>query len=330
LTSSFPKSLDAVYGAAELFARTVAELTENKFQIQVFPAGEIVGAMEAANAVSEGTVEMCHTASYYSLDKDPAFALGTAIPFGLNARMQNAWSYEGGGIDLLNTFYAKHKLYGLPAGNTGAQMGGWYRKEVNAVDDLKGLKIRIGGLGGKVLEKLGAEPRQLPANAIYDALEKGEIDAAEWVGPYDDEKLGFYRVAKFFYYPGWWEGGAILHNFVNLEKWNALPKAYQAAIKSASCLANAQMLARYDTSNPTALKRLVGSGAQLRPFSEAVLDACFRTANELYGEIGKENADFKKIYQSIKAFRADSYLWFQLSENTYDTYMMIQQRKKTL
>jgi TRAP-type mannitol/chloroaromatic compound transport system substrate-binding protein len=330
LTSSFPKSLDTIYGASEVFSKAVAEATDNKFQIQVFAAGEIVPGLQAADAVTAGTVEMCHTASYYYWGKDPTFAFGTAVPFGLNCRMQNAWNYEGGALDLLNEFYAKHKIYALPAGNTGAQMGGWYRKEINTVEDLKGLKMRIGGFGGRVLAKTGAVPQQIAGGDIYPALEKGTIDAAEWVGPYDDEKLGFFKVAKFFYYPGWWEGGAMLHNFINLEKWNSLPKNYQAIVRSASNRANEIMMARYDVLNPPALKRLVAQGAVLRPFTEPVLDAVFKAANETYDEISAQNADFKKIYEHMKAFRADSYLWFQISENTFDTYMMIQQRKRAL
>ncbi len=330
LTSSFPKSLDTIFGAADVFTKAVAEMTDNKFQIQSFAAGEIVPGLQAADAVTSGTVEACHTASYYYWGKDPTFAFGTAVPFGLNQRMQDAWMYEGGGIDLLNEFYKKHNIYGLPGGNTGAQMGGWYRKEINTPEDLKGLKMRIGGFAGAVISKLGTIPQQIAGGDIYPALEKGTIDACEWVGPYDDEKLGFHKVAKFFYYPGWWEGQAMLHLFFNLAKWNELPKAYQAIVKAAAHTANTTMMAKYDMVNAGALKRLVVNGAQLRPFSEAVLDACFRAANEVYAEVIAKNADFKKVYEAMKNVRADNYLWFQLSENTFDTYMMIQQRKKTL
>ena len=330
ITSSFPKSLDTLFGAAETFARSVAEATDNKFQITVHAGGEIVPPLQAADAVTNGTVEMCHTASYYYWGKDPTFAFGTAVPFGLNARMQNAWNYEGGAIDLMNRFYAKHKIYALPAGNTGAQMGGWYRKEINTPNDLKGLKMRIGGFAGTVLQKLGVVPAQIPGGDIYPSLEKGTIDAAEWVGPYDDEKLGFQKVAKYYYYPGWWEGGAMLHVFTNMDKWNSLPKSYQAIVRSAAALANTTMMARYDVQNPAALKRLYAAGAQLRPFSEPVLDACFKAATEVYAEYSAKNADFKAVYEHMKAFRSDAYLWQQFSENGYDTYMMIQQRKKTL
>lgn len=330
LTSSFPRSLDTIYGAADVFSRTIAEMTDNKFQIQVFSPGEIVGGLQAADAVTNNTVEVAHTASYYYWGKDPTFALATTIPFGLNCRMQNAWMYEGGGIELMNEFYARYGIYGLPGGNTGAQMGGWFRKTIDKPDDMKGLKFRIGGFGGAVIAKLGGVPQQIAGSDIYPALEKGTIDATEWVGPYDDEKLGFYKVAKYYYYPGWWEGQAMLHFFINLEKWNALPPAYKSIINAAAAHANTVMTARYDIYNAAALKRLAHLGAELRPFSEPVLDACFAATNEVYAGIIARNETFSKIYDSLKAVRNDDFLWFQLAEHTSDTYMMIQSRKKLL
>lgn len=330
LTSSFPKSLDTIHGAAEVFAKAVRDMTDNRFQIQVFAPGEIVGGLQAMDAVANDTVEACHTASYYYWGKDPTFAFATAIPFGLNARMQNAWMYEGGGIELMNAFYAKFNIFGLPGGNSGAQMGGWYRKEINSAADWQGLKIRIGGFGGAAMSRLGAVPQQISGGEVYQALEKGTIDACEWVGPYDDEKLGFQRVARYYYYPGWWEGQAMLHLFFNLEKWNSLPKGYQAIVRSAAQTANTVMMARYDMQNPTSLRKLVGSGAVLRPFSEEVLDACFQASTAVNDEFAAKNADFKTAYEAMKAVRGESYLWFQLSEHTSDTYMMIQQRKRML
>ncbi len=206
LTSSFPKSLDTIYGGGENIAKYVAEMTDNKFQIQVFAAGEIVPGLQALDAVSNGTVEACHTVSYYYVGKDPTFAIPSSVPFGLNARQQNAWLWQGGGNELFEKFYQKFNVYGLPAGNTGAQMGGWFRKEIKSVADMSGLKMRIGGIAGQVLQKLGCVPQQIAGGDIYPALEKGTIDGAEWVGPYDDEKLGFAKVAPFYYYPGFWEG----------------------------------------------------------------------------------------------------------------------------
>src|SRR5436305_3808873 len=259
LTSSFPKSLDTIYGASEVFAKAVAEATDNKFQIQTFAAGEIVPGLQAADAVTNGTVDMCQTASYYFIGKDPTFALPCSVPFGPNARQQNAWQYHHGGIELMNEFFKKYNIYALPAGNTGCQMGGWFRKEIKEVSDLNGLKFRIGGFAGRVLAKLGVVAQQIAGGDIYPALEKGTIDAAEWVGPYDDEKLGFHKVAQYYYYPGWWEGGPMLHNFVNIAKWNELPKTYQSIVHSASHVANTLMQAKYDAVNPAALKRLVAA-----------------------------------------------------------------------
>ena len=322
MTSSFPKSLDTIYGAAEVFVKAVAEATDNKFQIQLFAAGELVPALEAANAVSAGNVEMCHTASYYYFGKDPTFAFGTAVPFGLNQRMQTAWLQVGGGGELLNEFYKKHNLIAFLGGNTGCQMGGWFRKEIKEPGDLKGLKMRIGGFAGRVMSKLGLVPQQLGAPDIYPALEKGTIDAAEWVGPYDDEKLGFNKVAKYYYYPGWWEGGPSLHHMVNLEKWNSLPKPYQSLIKTASALANETMVARYDAYNPPALRKLIAGGAELRGFSDSIMNACYKAATEVYAETSAQNADFKKVYDHMVAFRGDQYFWWQVAEGTYDNFMM--------
>ena len=322
LTTSFPKSLDTLHGAADVFAKAVREATDNKFQIQTFAAGEIVPPFQAADAVQNGTVEMCETASYYFLGKDMTFALPCSAPFGPNARMQNAWEYHHNGIALMNEFYKKYNIYALPCGNTGAQMGGWFRKEIKTVEDLKGLKFRIGGFAGRVLGKLGVVAQQIPAGEIYPSLEKGTIDAAEWVGPYDDEKLGFYKVAKFYYYPGWWEGGTQVHLFTNLEKYNALPAAYKSIVRTAADMANIWMTAKYDAENPQALKRLLAAGTQLRPFPQPVMEACLKAANEVYAEISASNADFKKIWDNMLAFRNDGYLWWQVSEYTYDTFMI--------
>jgi TRAP-type mannitol/chloroaromatic compound transport system substrate-binding protein len=322
LTSSFPKSLDTLYGTAEVFAKAVADATDNKFQIQVFAAGEIVPGLQALDAVSNGTVEMAQTASYYYFGKDPTFTFGTAIPFGMNKRMLDAWNYIGGGIDLQNAFFKKFNVIGFPAGNTGCQMGGWFRKEINGLDDLKGLKMRIGGFAGRIISRVGVVPQQIAGGDIYPALEKGTLDACEWVGPYDDEKLGFHKVARYYYYPGWWEGGPMLHHFIGLPKWNELPKNYQSIVSSACYVANNWMMAKYDAGNPAALKRLVAGGAILRPFPPVVMDACLKAANEVYEETSKTNADFKKVYDHFVAFRNDQYLWWQVAEYSYDTFMI--------
>ena len=242
-----------------------------------------------------GTVECGHTASYYYFGKDPTFAFGTSVAFGPNQRLNQGWFTLGGGKEVLNEFYKKYNCIALLAGNTGCQMGGWYRKEINSVADLKGLKMRIGGFPGRVLQKLGGVPQQIAGGDIYPALEKGTLDACEWVGPYDDEKLGFYKVAPHYYAPGWWEGGSMLFTFVNLDKWNSLPKAYQQVLEQAGHYANNWMIAKYDQLNPPALKRLLAGGTKLHVFAQPILEASFSAAMELHGEISKENASFKKV-----------------------------------
>ncbi len=326
LTSAFPKALDTLYGGAERFATAVGEMTDGKFQIQTFASGEIVPTAGLVDAVQNNTVEMGHTASYYYFGKDPTFAFGSCVPFGLSSRGENAWWYYGGALDLLNKFYAKYNIIGFPAGNTGCQMGGWWRKEVNTVEDLKGVKFRVGGFGGVVLSKLGVVPQNIPGGDIYPALEKGTVDAAEWVGPYDDEKLGFYKVAKYYYYPGWWEAGTTLHTFINLDQWNTLPPNYQAIVKQACAAVNVDMQAQYDALNPAALRRLVSNGAQLRAFSPEILSACFDAAEQTYAEISAKNEDFKTLIDSLKAFRNEENLWFQIADGTYDNFMYGQQR----
>jgi TRAP-type mannitol/chloroaromatic compound transport system substrate-binding protein len=322
LTASWPKSLDTLFGACETFAKYVSEATDNKFQIQTFAAGEVVPGLQALDAASNGTVEMCHTATYYYFGKDPTWALFCAFPFGLNTRQQNAWYYDSDGLKLMNEFAAKFNLVAMVGGNTGCQMGGWYRKEIKTTEDLKGLKMRIGGWAGKTLQKLGVVPQQIAGGDIYPALEKGTLDACEWVGPYDDEKLGFYKVAKYYYYPGWWEGGTAAHFLFNAGKLNSLPKNYRAVLEAAAAYANIEMTARYDARNPQALKRLVANGAQLRPFSEAIMEACLKASNEVNKETSAANASYKKVLDSIAAFRNDEYLWWQVAEYTFDSFMI--------
>ncbi len=321
MPTSWPKSLDTLYGGAEMMAKMVGEATDNKFQIQTFAGGEIVPGLQVLDAVQNGTVEIGHTASYYYFGKDPTFTFGSSVPFGPNMRINQAWYMLGGGKEVLNDFYKKYNVISLLAGNTGCQMGGWFRKELTGPEDFKGLKFRIGGFAGRVLQKLGAVPQQIAGGDIYPALEKGTIDAAEWVGPYDDERLGFYKVAPHYYYPGWWEGGPMLLSFVNLDKWNALPKYYQSVLEQAGHYANNWMMAKYDQANPTALKRLLANGTKLHGFSAPIMEASLKAAKELHAEVSATNADFKKVYESLGAFSSNGYQWFQVAEVGYDNFM---------
>lgn len=326
MATSWPKSLDTLYGGAEQVAKRVSAATGGKFTIKVFAAGEIVGGLQVLDAVQNGTVECGHTATYYYFGKDPTFALSCAVPFGPNSRQQNAWMYHGGGLELMREFYKGYNVMQFPAGNTGCQMGGWFRKEIKTVADLKGVKFRVSGYAGLALGKLGVVPQQLAGGDVYPALEKGTIDGAEWVGPYDDEKLGFYKVAKYYYYPGWWEGGPELDLLVNIKSWEALPKEYQAILEAACAEANISMLAKYDTLNPAALKRLIANGVQLRPFSNEIMAACYKAANEVAAEISAKNANFKKIYEAMVKFRNEQVQWFSIAENRYDNFMVAAER----
>ena len=323
LASSFPPGLDTIYGGGETLAKYVSEATDGNFTIDVFGAGELVPPFEVVDAVSAGTVELCHTVGYYFSGKDVAWAALSAIPFSLNARGMSAWYYHGGGIDITNEFFDSYGIVGFPCGNTAAQMGGWFRKEINTVADLEGLKMRV-GFAGSILTKPGVIPQ------IYNALEKGTLDAAEWVGPYDDEKLGFQKVAPYYYYPGWWEGGPTVHALFNKEKFEELPPAYQSLLRTACQATSNDMLAKYDYVNPTAIKKLVAAGAQLRPFSPEIMEASFKASNEAYAEFEQTSPAFKTIWDSIKAFRKDHYLWNQIAELNYDAFMQAQQRAGTL
>ena len=321
LTSGFPKSLDTIYGAAETFAAKLKEMSGGKFEVAVHAAGELVPMPGLVDAVQSGTVEMGHTAPYYYFGKNDCFALGCAIPFGLNSRQMTAWSYDGNGLKLMREFYSGYGFISFPMGNTGAQMGGWYRKEIKTVADLKGMKFRVGGFAGKVTARLGTVSQNIPGGEIYQALEKGTIDAAEWVGPYDDERLGFNKVAKFYHYPGWWEGGPQLDLFVNQKAYDTLSAEYKSMVECAAAYAHTEMQAKYDARNPAALKRLVAGGTQLVAFPKPVLDASFKAAMDLYDEIRGTNPAFKKIYDDYANFRREANLWFRFTEARFDSYM---------
>jgi len=324
LASSFPKSLDTIFGAADVFARHVKAMSGGKFEVSVHAAGEIMPAFGVVDGVQQGSIELCHTAPYYFFGKDETFALGCAIPFGLNSRQMTAWMYEGNGLKLMREFYAKFNIVNFPGGNTGSQMGGWYRKEIKSLADIKGMKMRIGGFGGKVLERIGGVPQNIPGGDIYPALEKGTIDSAEWVGPYDDQKLGFNKVAPFYYYPGWWEGGPELDFFINNKAFEALSPEYKAIVEAAAAAAHVDMQAKYDARNPAALKQLVGAGTKLRAFPKDVMNAAFKASMEFYEELNSKNESWKKVYADYSKFRAEQNLWFRFTEASFDSFMQSQ------
>ncbi len=324
LASSFPKSLDTLYGGAELFARKVKEMSGGKFEISTHPAGELMPAFGVLDGVQNGTVECASTAPYYFFGKDETFALDCAIPFGLNSRQMTAWMYEGNGMKLLREHYAKYNVVNFPMGNTGTQMGGWFRKEIKKVEDMKGLKFRVGGFAGKVLERMGVVPQNIPAGEIYQSLEKGTIDAAEWISPHDDLKLGLNKVAPFYYYPGWWEGGPQLSLYVNQKAYDALSAENKAIIESATAYAHLVIQARYDANNPGALRQLAAQKTKVLAFPKNMMDVAFKLSEELYSELSAKNPNWKKVYTDYAKFRADSNWWFRFGEARFDNFMQSQ------
>ena len=252
----------------------------------------------------------------------------------MNARQHAAWLREGGGNALIDELLADRNLLAMPMGDTGAQMAGWFRKEVHSVADFAGMKVRIGGFAGKVLEVLGATPVILPKKQILDALRSGLLDAFEWAGPYDDAKFdgdaaeAISKVAPYYYYPGWWKGEMQLHLVLNKDKFFALSKSYQTALRAAASMADESVGAKYDAFNPAGLKRLVIGGAQLRLFPQEVLVACYKTSNDLYAQLGLENPRFKKVSDSYMSFRSEEYLWWQVAEYSFDNFMIRERRAK--
>lgn len=321
LASSFPRSADAIFSGGENLAKYVSEATDGKFNIRVFPAGEIVPALQVLDAVQNNTIECGHTASYYYYGKDPALCFDGAVPFGLNTRQMNAWMRHGNGLKLTRELFQKYNIVNFPCGYTGTQMGGWFRNEIKTLDDLRGLKFRASAFAGAVLSGLGVVPQQIAGGDIYPSLEKGTIDAAEWIGPYDDEKLGFHKVAKYYYFPGWWEGTLQVSLYVNQGVYQSLPKYYQAVLAQAAAAATADMIATYDAENPAALRRLVSQGAQLKAFPKAVMDACYAEAVKIYDGLSAKDPGFKKIYDDMVAFRDNEIPWFRMAEGSFDGFM---------
>lgn len=321
MVTSWPKSLDTIFGGAQTVCDRVSAMTGGKFTIEPYAAGEIVPGLEVLDAVQNGTVECGHTASYYYVGKNPALAFGTSLPFGLTAQQQNAWFYHGGGLEAMHKLYSDFNIINFPAGNTGAQMGGWFKKEVKSLSDLNGLKMRIPGLGGEVMSRLGVNVQVLPGGEIYLALDRGAIDAAEWVGPYDDEKLGLNEAAPFYYYPGWWEPGATLEIQVNKSKWEQLPVEYQEVLKTAAMEANLNMLAQYDALNRNSLKNLVANGTKLIAYSPEILQAAQKAAFEIYEANASKSPAFQEIYQQWNEFRSLVSQWNKINELSYSNFV---------
>ena len=318
VASSFVPSLDIIHGAPLRIAERIAALTEGRFTMRVFASGELVPGLQVMDAVEAGTAQAGYTAGYYYIGKHPALAFETSVPFGFTARQQNAWLYYGGGLELLREIYAQFGIINFPAANTGAQMGGWYRRQINSVADLRGLRMRIPGVGGEVMARLGVSVQVLAGGDIYPALERGAIDATEWVGAYDDLKLGFHEIAPNYYMPGWWEPGPTLTFQVNRAAYDELPVAYQEMLAEVCKEVNLDTLARYDAENPKALQTLIQQhGVQVRSFPRDVIEAAWRETNAYFDAQAAANAEFARVYDSFKAFRDLSFPFFAGNEQEY-------------
>ncbi|MBK1660007.1 TRAP transporter substrate-binding protein [Paracraurococcus ruber] len=320
MPSSFPRTLDVLYGSCERLGRRVAELTDGKFRITPFPAGEIVPALQVLDSVQQGSVECGHTPALFYFGKEPALAFFTCVPFGMNRRQMAAWMRYGDGMKLADELFAGFNCIFMNFGDTGTQMGGWFRNEIRGMQDVRGLKFRIAGLGGLVFERLGAVPTQIAPGDIYPSLERGVIDAAEFIGPYDDEKLGLNRIARFYNSPGFWEPCSMGGFVANRTAWNALPAHYRTAVEVALGEIDTDQNARYDALNPPALRRLIAGGAQLRSWPREVMQTAWREAHGLYEDLSGRSPAFRKVWDNYRTFRNEQYQWFRVVDNAFDNF----------
>ncbi len=318
MVTTWPKNFPGLGMAAENFAELVERMSGGRLKVKVYGAGQLVPAMEVFDAVSQGTVEMGHGASYYWKGKSPTTALFTTIPFGLNAQEMNGWLHYGGGMELWRELYEPFNLIPLAAGNTGVQMAGWFNREINSLEDLKGLKMRIPGLGGEVISRMGVEAVNIPGGDLYIAMQTGVIDATEWVGPYNDLAFGFHQVAKYYYYPGWHEPGPTLELMVNKRAFSSLPDDLQAIVEGAARAINQDMLDDYTARNNGALKELVEThGVEVRPLPDEVLAELNRVTDQVLEEIANKDPLFKRVYESQNAFKTGVMDYHKISEEAY-------------
>jgi TRAP-type mannitol/chloroaromatic compound transport system substrate-binding protein len=322
ITSSFTKSHDTLFGTGQMLCRYVAEATDNKFQIQAYSAGELATSRQALDVVASGAVECAHTPLSLHTSKDMTLGFGSGLPFGLNTRHQQSWWAFGGGARIVNAVLQRFGTYAIPAGSTGAQMGGWFKRELNSADDFKSLRFRINGMGGPIFARIGAVPFDMPHVDVIGALEQNAIDGAESLCPHDDERIGLARVARYNYWPCWWESAGMVHLVVNLEKWNALPSRYRAIVARACDAAHVYMVAKYDSVNPPALRRLIAAGVMIRPFPQPMMEAFYRATNEHFAEVAAKDPQFKKAMESVNAFRRDHLHWLQISEHAFNSFLI--------
>ena len=318
LVTTWPKNYPGLGMAPERFAKLVEDMSEGDLKIKVFGAGELVPAMGVFDAVSNGSAEMGHGGAYYWKGKIPAAQFFAGVPFGLTADEINAWVNRGGGLELWQELYEPFNLLPFPGGNTGTQMFGWFNKEINSLEDIKGLKMRIPGIGGEVFQRAGGVPVNIPGGELYTALQTGTIDATEWVGPYNDLAFGFHQIADYYYYPGWHEPGSMLEFMVNLDAWNELPETLKVIVKTAAQAVNQDLLDEYTAMNNKALQELVNKhGVTLLPLPKEVVQEFKLISEDVLEELAKEDADFKKVYEHFKDFKNNVTNYHNISEDAF-------------
>jgi TRAP-type mannitol/chloroaromatic compound transport system substrate-binding protein len=318
MVTTWPKNFPGLGTGANNLAALIGEMSGGRIDVKVYGAGELVPAFEIFDTVSRGTAEMGHGSAYYWKGKSEAAQFFSTVPFGLTAQEMNGWMYHGGGLELWTELYASFGLVPAPAGNTGVQMGGWFNKEINSVEDLKGLKMRIPGLGGEVLARTGGTPVNLPGGELFTALQSGAIDATEWVGPYNDLAFGLYKAAKYYYYPGWHEPGTILEAMINKQVYDALPADLKSIVMSACKVVNQDMLAEYTARNPAALQTLISKhNVELRRFPNDVIEKLRELSDQVVAEIAEKDEFSSKVYASYKKFLTRAKEWSGISELSY-------------
>ncbi len=321
MVTSWPTSLDTLFGTAENIAKYINEASSGDITVKVYPAGAQIGALEVYDAVSTGAFAMAHTAPYYFINKNPAHGFFTAVPFGMDSQQFNAWMYAGNGNALAQELLAPDNMVSFPAGNTGAQTGGWFKREINTVADLQGLTMRFPGFGGQVMGRVGVNVQNIPGGELFLALDTGVIDAADWVGPYDDQILGLNKAAPYYYFPSWAEPGPGVCLYMNKDEFGGLPADLQSVVADACARGNVEMLSNYDTKNYTALQELIASGTQIRLFSDEILGAFAKATDEIHAENAAKAPGYQRIHDDYRSFMDNVRAWTKVTQHAYNGFI---------
>ncbi len=329
MVTTWPPGFPVLQEGCELFAKKVKEMSGGRMDIQVYGGGELVPPLESFNAVGDGAAEIGHGAGYYWAGRLPAAQFFASVPFGMNAQGMNAWIMNGGGQELWNDLYAPYNVIPMPVGNSGVQMGGWFNREINSIEDFKGLKMRMPGLGGKVLQEVGGAAVLVAGSELFTSLERGVIDATEWIGPYHDYLMGFHQIAKYYYAPGWHEAGTVLELIFNKEKFEALPTDLQAIMRNAAYAVNHWVLSEFEAKNSFYLQKIQNeTDVEMRSFTPQTLATLRKISENVVSEAANADASSKKVYESFRKFQTETAKWSSYSEELY--YRDLQEKEKEL